>query len=120
MNEDKKGVFCRDQGQGFDVKILKEIIRLRNEDQNKRDEHDTLLNPCLHAIDTPASASTGCRVISAIGWQMAQRTPEVEIIEAFEFYGGREARANFSSLGFREVFEDATKAAHACPAAVRR
>jgi hypothetical protein len=31
---------------------LKEIIRLRKEDQNERDEDDTLLDLYLHAIET--------------------------------------------------------------------
>ncbi len=52
MNEDKKGVFAEAKGEGFDVKILKEIIRLRKEDQNERDEHDTLLDLYLRAIET--------------------------------------------------------------------
>jgi uncharacterized protein (UPF0335 family) len=52
MNEDKRGVFAEAKGEGFDVKILKEIIRLRKEDQNERDEHDTLLDLYLRAIET--------------------------------------------------------------------
>jgi uncharacterized protein (UPF0335 family) len=52
MNEDKKGIFAEAKGEGFDVKILKQIIRLRKEDQNERDEHDTLLDLYLHAIET--------------------------------------------------------------------
>ena len=52
MNEDKRGVFAEAKGEGFDVKILKEIVRLRKEDQNERDEHDTLLDLYLRAIET--------------------------------------------------------------------
>ena len=52
MNEDKRGVFAEAKGEGFDVKILKEIIRLRKEDQNERDEHYTLLDLYLRAIET--------------------------------------------------------------------
>ena len=55
MNDQKKGVFAEAKGEGFDVKILKEVIRLRKEDQNERDERDTLLDLYLHAIEsTPA------------------------------------------------------------------
>ncbi len=55
MNDEKKGVFAEAKGEGFDVKILKEVIRLRKEDQNERDERDTLLDLYLHAIElTPA------------------------------------------------------------------
>ena len=52
MNDEKKGVFAEAKGEGFDVKILKEVIRLRKEDQNERDERDTLLDLYLHAIES--------------------------------------------------------------------
>ena len=55
MNDEKKGVFAEAKGEGFDVKILKEVIRLRKEDQNERGDRDTLLDLYLHAIElTPA------------------------------------------------------------------
>ena len=52
MNDEKKGVFAEAKGEGFDVKIVKEVIRLRKEDQNERDERDTLLDLYFHAIET--------------------------------------------------------------------
>jgi len=52
MNDDKKDVFAEAKGEGFDVKILKEVIRLRKQDQNERDERDTLVDLYLHAIET--------------------------------------------------------------------
>ena len=38
------------KGEGFDVKVLKEIIKLRNQDQDERDEHDTLLDVYMQAM----------------------------------------------------------------------
>src|SRR5271169_37113 len=38
MNDEKKDVFAEVKSEGFDVKILKEVIRLRKQDQNERDE----------------------------------------------------------------------------------
>jgi len=52
MNDEKKDVFAEAKGEGFDVKILKEVIRLRKQDQNERDERDSLLDLYLHAIET--------------------------------------------------------------------
>jgi uncharacterized protein (UPF0335 family) len=52
INDEKKDVFAEAKGEGFDVKILKEVIRLRKQDQNERDERDTLLDLYLHAIET--------------------------------------------------------------------
>lgn len=61
MNDEKKDVFAEAKGEGFGVKILKEVIRLRKQDQNERDEHDTLLDIYLHEIEM-APKGTGCRV----------------------------------------------------------
>ena len=52
LNEAKKEVFSEAKGEGFDVKILKEIIKLRKQDQDERDEHETLLDVYMRAMDT--------------------------------------------------------------------
>ena len=52
LSEAKKEIFDEAKGEGYDVKILKEVIRLRKQDQKERDERDTLLDVYLHAIDT--------------------------------------------------------------------
>jgi uncharacterized protein (UPF0335 family) len=52
LNEQKKEVFSEAKGEGFDVKILKEIIKLRTQDQDERDEHETLLDVYLRAMET--------------------------------------------------------------------
>ena len=36
LSEQKKEVFAEAKGEGFDVKILKEIIKLRKQDQDSR------------------------------------------------------------------------------------
>jgi uncharacterized protein (UPF0335 family) len=36
------------------VKVLKEIIRLREQDKDERDEHETLLDVYLRATETAA------------------------------------------------------------------
>ena len=46
----KKDVFAEAKGEGFDVKILKEVIRLRKQDQDERDERDALLDVYLRAV----------------------------------------------------------------------
>jgi uncharacterized protein (UPF0335 family) len=47
-------VFAEAKGEGFDVKVLKEIIRLRKQDKDERDEHETLLDVYLRAMETDA------------------------------------------------------------------
>src|SRR5215217_6885316 len=58
LNEAKKEVFseAKGEGEGFDVKILKEIIKLRKQDQDERDEHETLLDVYMRAMDTASPA----------------------------------------------------------------
>ena len=52
LNEAKKEVFAEAKGEGFDVKVLKEIIRLRKQDKDERDEHETLLDVYMRAMES--------------------------------------------------------------------
>ena len=53
LNEGKKEIFAEAKGDGFDVKVLKEIIRLRKQDKDERDERESLLDLYLRAMETP-------------------------------------------------------------------
>jgi uncharacterized protein (UPF0335 family) len=50
LNEGKKEVFSEAKGEGFDVKVLKEIVRLRKQDQEEQNEHESLLDLYLGAM----------------------------------------------------------------------
>lgn len=52
LSEQKKEVFAEAKGEGFDVKILREIIKLRKEDKNERDERESLLDLYMRAMET--------------------------------------------------------------------
>ena len=52
LNKQKKEVFAEAKGEGFDLRILKEIIKLRKQDKDERDEHDTLLDMYMRAMET--------------------------------------------------------------------
>ena len=52
LNEQKKEVFAEAKGEGFDVKILKEIIKIRKQDKEERDEHETLLDVYMRAMES--------------------------------------------------------------------
>jgi len=52
LNEGKKEVFQEAKGEGFDLKVIKEIIRLRKQDKDERDEHESLLDLYLSAIES--------------------------------------------------------------------
>jgi uncharacterized protein (UPF0335 family) len=44
-------VFAEAKGEGFDVKILKEIIKLRKQDQEERDERESMLDLYMRAME---------------------------------------------------------------------
>ena len=48
--EAKKEIYLEAKGNGFDVKILREVIRVRKQDQKERDEQESLLDVYLQAI----------------------------------------------------------------------
>ena len=52
LTEDKKDIFAEAKGQGFDVKILREVVRIRKQDQKELEEHASLLDVYLHALST--------------------------------------------------------------------
>ena len=59
LNEGKKEVFAEAKGEGFDVKVIREIIKLRKQDKDERDEHESLLDLYIRAMDQtePAAAA---------------------------------------------------------------
>ena len=47
---DMKEVFAEAKGEGFDVKILRKVLRLRKMDKVKREEEEALIDLYLQAI----------------------------------------------------------------------
>ncbi len=56
LNEGKKEVFTEAKGEGFDVKVLKEILRLRKQNKDERDEQESLLDLYLRAMESAGSS----------------------------------------------------------------
>ena len=50
LNETKKEIYLEAKSNGFDVKVLREVVRLRKQDQKEREELDELLDVYLRAI----------------------------------------------------------------------
>lgn len=50
LAEDIKEVFAEAKGNGFDIKIMRQIIKLRKLDSNDRDEQEALLDVYMRAI----------------------------------------------------------------------
>ena len=56
LNDDIKDVYAEAKGSGYDVKVLRQVIRLRKQDSNERQEMESLLDLYLHALGmAPAS-----------------------------------------------------------------
>lgn len=54
---DIRDVYAEAKGNGFDVKALRAVIRMRKEDQAKREEREAIIETYMHALgmlsDTP-------------------------------------------------------------------
>ncbi|WP_374575397.1 DUF2312 domain-containing protein [Phenylobacterium sp.] len=48
--EQIKEIFAEAKGNGFDVKILRKVVRLRKQDRAKRQEEDAILDLYLSAL----------------------------------------------------------------------
>jgi uncharacterized protein (UPF0335 family) len=57
LTEAKKEIYQEAKGNGFDVKILREVIRVRKQDQKERDEQDSLLDAYMEAINGASRAA---------------------------------------------------------------
>jgi uncharacterized protein (UPF0335 family) len=50
LNEAKKEIYLEAKSNGYDVKVLREVVRLRKQDQKEREEQESLLEVYLRAI----------------------------------------------------------------------
>ncbi|MGE5270641.1 MAG: DUF2312 domain-containing protein [Thiohalocapsa sp.] len=61
LAEDIKEVFAEAKGNGFDIKIMRQIIKIRRMDKDDLDEQETLLDLYKRALgmlpDLPSSAA---------------------------------------------------------------
>jgi len=48
--DDIRDVFGEAKGNGFDVKALRAVIKLRKQDTDERREHETIVDTYLHAL----------------------------------------------------------------------
>ena len=66
LEEEKKGiaddirdVFAEAKGQGFDTKVMRQVIRLRKKDAAERQEEEALLDLYMHALGMAPGDSGG-------------------------------------------------------------
>jgi uncharacterized protein (UPF0335 family) len=57
LTESKKEIYAEAKSNGFDVKVLREVIRVRKQDQKERDERESLLDLYMQAIKGASSVA---------------------------------------------------------------
>ncbi len=48
--DDIRDVYAEAKGNGYDIKALRAIIRLRKQDKTERQEHEAILETYMHAL----------------------------------------------------------------------
>jgi|TARA_A100001391_G_scaffold159704_2_gene118208 uncharacterized protein (UPF0335 family) len=48
--DDIKEVYAEAKGSGFDIKVMRQIVRIRKQDHNERAEQEAILDLYLHAL----------------------------------------------------------------------
>jgi uncharacterized protein (UPF0335 family) len=51
ISDDIRDVYAEAKGNGYDVKALRTIVRLRKQDANERAEEDAILDTYMQALD---------------------------------------------------------------------
>ena len=51
LSDDIKDVYSEAKGTGFDVKILREVVRMRKMEDHERQEHEALIDLYTHALN---------------------------------------------------------------------
>jgi len=50
ISDDVRDVYAEAKGNGYDVKALRTIVRMRKQDANERSEQETILETYMHAL----------------------------------------------------------------------
>ena len=59
IGDDIKEVYAEAKGNGFDTKVLRQVIRLRKQDRAERLEQEAILDLYMHALGMAPAAPTG-------------------------------------------------------------
>jgi uncharacterized protein (UPF0335 family) len=50
LSDDIRDVYAEAKGNGYDVKALRAIVRMRKQDNDERKEHEAILETYMHAL----------------------------------------------------------------------
>ena len=54
ITDDIKEIYAEAKGMGYDTKVLRQVVRIRKQDQNERAEQEAILDTYLHALGMAA------------------------------------------------------------------
>ena len=67
LADDIRDVYAEAKGNGFDVKALRAVIKLRKQDADKRKEHEAILETYLQALGMLADTPLGQAAMARAG-----------------------------------------------------
>ena len=67
ISDDIRDVYAEAKGNGYDVKALRTIVRLRKQDANERAEQETILETYMQALGMLAGTPLGDAAIARAG-----------------------------------------------------
>ena len=50
ISDDIKEIYAEAKGNGFDTKVLRQVVRIRKQDQHERAEQEAILDLYMHAL----------------------------------------------------------------------
>lgn len=53
--DDIKEIYAEAKGMGYDTKVLRQVVRIRKQDQHERAEQEAILDTYLHALGMAAA-----------------------------------------------------------------
>ena len=54
ITDDIKEIYAEAKGMGYDTKVLRQVVRIRKQDQDERAEQEAILDTYLHALGMAA------------------------------------------------------------------
>jgi uncharacterized protein (UPF0335 family) len=70
ISADLRDLYAEAKGNGYDVKALRTIIRMRKQDANERAEQETILETYMHALGMLADLPLGQAALKKAGAQV--------------------------------------------------
>ena len=83
-SDDIRDVYAEAKGNGYDVKALRAIVKLRKQDAAERAEHEAILETYMAALGMIADLPLGQAAIARATTRTRQPTPPTEISKVLD------------------------------------